>query len=265
MHYVLFLVFLLTLFLTCQSIFSAGYVHRNISSSNVMLSANGSKGILMDFEHVKAFKEPSPHDEVEKDIFVGEPHFRAIEVPTATFYYFPLVFTESETGRISSNAPQMPWFHNPIHDIESIWWITVWASLAYTRTGLLDEGVLQTTYRRLFPISEDFEPKPDRVSIMKPQIIFTKIYQQPFFDTHISFLRNVLIYAYRVLQSNLQPLENRPIYQETFTYFLDTMQKMRRTIGPLGQAKLKRVEDPLASLDEPKDPFWSSFKKARLR
>ncbi|PVF99594.1 hypothetical protein CPB86DRAFT_281951 [Serendipita vermifera] len=55
----------------CQSIFSAGYVHRNISSSNVMLSANGSKGILIDFEHVKAFKEPSPHDEVEKDIFVG--------------------------------------------------------------------------------------------------------------------------------------------------------------------------------------------------
>jgi serine/threonine protein kinase len=68
----MFSLFVLTLFAACQSIYSVGYIHRNISSSNIILSADGSKGVLIDFESARVFKEtPLSGDERRDNAPVG--------------------------------------------------------------------------------------------------------------------------------------------------------------------------------------------------
>jgi hypothetical protein len=134
------------------------------------------------------------------------------------------------------------------------------------KSGSLDESTEQL-YQELFPIDEDLNSLAYRFCTMTTYYTFKEKYQRPFFDSYLIFLRDYLAYAYGTLQSNLFPIKNRPIYQEAFICFLETMKEMKAEIGPQGQDELKCSEDLLVSLRENREEveeLWPS-KKARLR
>ncbi|KIM22538.1 hypothetical protein M408DRAFT_28665 [Serendipita vermifera MAFF 305830] len=96
----------------------AGYIHRDLSTGNVLLvkgdQGKADHGVLIDLEYAKKFPDIS---EASHDIRKGTPQFMAVEVNLRVFLFLPDV----------DLPPAVPWFHNPIHDTESAWWIALWA------------------------------------------------------------------------------------------------------------------------------------------
>ncbi|PVF92587.1 hypothetical protein CPB86DRAFT_819506 [Serendipita vermifera] len=233
-----------------RAIYSVGYIHRRVSSSNILLKEDGTNGVLIDFEFAQKFSE-FRQSAVQEEGFPTGKFFKAVEVslPTNAFLFIPRRSSKSSSEPKTSRYPVTPWFHNPIHDIESIWWICIWLTLFYTETGILDNGGWKT-YRCLF-LPDDRIFQDQRFPSLVRGHIFDQVYKQPFFSAYLSDLRDCLEDGYATLQSDLQPVEDRPTYRETFDRFLDIMETMRRSLGLLGQIELqplRRSTIPLGSL-----------------
>jgi hypothetical protein len=178
----------------------------------------------------------------------GDRFFRSAEVEIGEFIFVPNTY-DPERMEIQSILPT--WFRNPLHDIESIWWIMVWATLHFTETGILDVNS-KRQYQLLF-FRNEYSLTDQRFLVMFTQSRFPVIYRQPFFANYLISLRDFLHWAYVTMERDLQPVEDRAIYRQTFERFLEELGDMRRTIGPLGQKKLKTLcwrHDLPASLDQ---------------
>ncbi|CAE7103402.1 unnamed protein product [Rhizoctonia solani] len=118
-----------------------GYMHRDVSSGNILLvPASGElpqRGIIMDLEYAKWIDDTSaPHDvktgtasfmatEVQctKHIRLGT--LRAAKYDTVEAARARLESTP-EHGELPKSKPLPVFRHNPLHDMESIWWLCVW-------------------------------------------------------------------------------------------------------------------------------------------
>ncbi|CAG8764785.1 10701_t:CDS:2, partial [Acaulospora colombiana] len=113
----------------------------NVSVDNILLSADGSRGVLIDFEHIKRFNEsalsgpPRSRSNYEP---IGHSYSMSLEVERARYMFIPEPKYDLDKEYCPPPTPP-PWFRNPLHDVESIWWILVWATLHFIETGILDE------------------------------------------------------------------------------------------------------------------------------
>ncbi|PBK61874.1 hypothetical protein ARMSODRAFT_1089372 [Armillaria solidipes] len=110
----------------------ASYVHRDMSSGNILLCSG--KGKISDLEYAKVFQSEGP----QSDSRTGTPIFMAVEVQRKR-YLFKQVQEPDDATMASkfysiglSNpfsaqriVPESPFLHNFYHDAESLWWIGV--------------------------------------------------------------------------------------------------------------------------------------------
>ncbi|CAG8724215.1 12839_t:CDS:1, partial [Acaulospora colombiana] len=97
-------------------------------------------------------------------------------------------------------------------------------------------------------------PASTRFCVMWAEGFFEDTYDQPFFGTYLIAMRKLLVYAYTVLETNLQPVEDREIYRLVFERFGKELQYMRNSIGSLGQTKLQCPHQPSRPIIT-EDPF----------
>ncbi|KAJ3830484.1 hypothetical protein F5880DRAFT_786438 [Lentinula raphanica] len=118
-----------------------GWVHRDISGGNIDWFADEKIGLLGDFEYATHLKEPRRHN-----VRTGTPFFMAAET-LVNDYLFTAVPQDLNTDeeeeeddfipfepQIGTEAPVVPhktslppsFSHNPLHDLESIWWILIY-------------------------------------------------------------------------------------------------------------------------------------------
>ncbi|KDN33534.1 hypothetical protein RSAG8_13375, partial [Rhizoctonia solani AG-8 WAC10335] len=103
-----------------------GYVHRDVSSGNILLvpasGSFGQRGVIMDLEYAKKTDDTSaPHD-----VKTGTTAFMATEVAFMKHYRLRDVHKASSRSKHKSGLTPPPFRHNPLHDMESIWWLCVW-------------------------------------------------------------------------------------------------------------------------------------------
>ncbi|KAJ3837508.1 hypothetical protein F5878DRAFT_710762 [Lentinula raphanica] len=113
----------------------AGWVHRDISGGNVYWSAKAKMGLLGDFEYAVHQSEKRHHD-----VRTGTPFFMAAETMSNDYLYTPTAtevplqkdvvsFTpqpKAVTPAPVISEPKLSFSYNPLHDLESIWWIIVY-------------------------------------------------------------------------------------------------------------------------------------------
>ncbi|KAJ3771873.1 hypothetical protein FB446DRAFT_845958 [Lentinula raphanica] len=118
----------------------AGWVHRDVSGGNVYWFAGGKIGLLGDFEYAVRRNEGRHHD-----VRTGTPFFMAAETMNDAYMYVTASAPpEQYQAFFGSAAPQepkqkaatgvssticehiLPFSYNPLHDLESIWWIIVY-------------------------------------------------------------------------------------------------------------------------------------------
>ncbi|EAU89781.2 other/FunK1 protein kinase [Coprinopsis cinerea okayama7 len=108
--------------------FCAGWVHRDISTGNI-LAHRSSPGTpwqvkLSDLEYAKRFPG-NPTATASTEVKTGTMYFMAVEVQSSQ-----LILTDT------SEASNTVIIHNPQHDLESLWWILLWLVTMRVRQNL---------------------------------------------------------------------------------------------------------------------------------
>ncbi|KAF8811241.1 hypothetical protein BYT27DRAFT_7336283 [Phlegmacium glaucopus] len=97
-----------------------GYVHRDVSPGNIIIYNGRAK--LNDLEFAKEYGTVTSNN-----VRTGTYNFMAVEVETSAYMYHP-------DCRFS---------HNPLHDIESLWWVGLWFLLCHYTAGNLRDVTVQ--------------------------------------------------------------------------------------------------------------------------
>ncbi|KAG8906678.1 hypothetical protein FRB99_006379 [Tulasnella sp. 403] len=114
-----------------QLLFIAGWVHRDISSGNLLsYTESGPKCRLGDLEFMKEFQ---PDEQDGSDPKTGTPHFMALEIQSSKSIYRPEFQgvededfdSENELDPKKQPKPEII-KHNFEHDLESIFWLLLW-------------------------------------------------------------------------------------------------------------------------------------------
>ncbi|KAG8712745.1 hypothetical protein FRC09_019505 [Ceratobasidium sp. 395] len=117
-----------------QAIHTAGYVHRDVSSGNIILvpdgDGGGRRGVITDLEYTKEVSNQSDFHGVE----IGAYEFTAIEVALSKYLHRPLPFIDLSEP-IVPRAPPPPFRQNQLHDLESLWWICMWIAFRTVGSG----------------------------------------------------------------------------------------------------------------------------------
>ncbi|KAG2008922.1 other/FunK1 protein kinase [Coprinopsis cinerea AmutBmut pab1-1] len=102
--------------------FCAGWVHRDISTGNILAFRSGPdqpwQVKLSDLEYSTRF--PGANLSEDEQI-MGTPFFMPCEIQTSR-HYFPVEFRMGK----QVDYPDMPLVYGYQHDLESIWWIILW-------------------------------------------------------------------------------------------------------------------------------------------
>ncbi|KAF9078837.1 hypothetical protein BDP27DRAFT_1441205 [Rhodocollybia butyracea] len=125
--------------LALQCIHQAGWVHRDISGGNLYWCPEQDTGLLGDFEYSRKVTDETTHHQVR----TGTPFFMASEALCHGYLFFqqqdPHKMTYSRRTRVlrrqdlqgaaiavPTEAEGPVFAYNPLHDLESVWWILTW-------------------------------------------------------------------------------------------------------------------------------------------
>ncbi|KAJ4481873.1 hypothetical protein J3R30DRAFT_3236691, partial [Lentinula aciculospora] len=129
----------------------AGWVHRDISGGNVYWYDNGIRrtGLLGDFEYARAQTDSTLHD-----VRTGTPFFMAAETLCQRYLFQDQDLKE----HMGSCDTSVPFFYNPLHDLESVWWIIIYVTFFNDDSTSLSVAPTkrQTAMESLFHGSLDF-------------------------------------------------------------------------------------------------------------
>ncbi|KAJ3985041.1 hypothetical protein F5890DRAFT_1216334 [Lentinula detonsa] len=115
---------------------TAGWVHRDISGGNVYWFNDEQIGLIGDFEYATRMTDRGHHN-----VRTGTPFFMALET-LANGYLFTTptrkLSNDSQTdldfdlvkiknvSKIRAVGPIVPFTYNPLHDLESVWWLIIY-------------------------------------------------------------------------------------------------------------------------------------------
>ncbi|KEP52783.1 kinase domain protein [Rhizoctonia solani 123E] len=105
----------------------SGYVHRDISSSNILLvpasGLLGKRGVITDLKYARNIDDTRP----PHDMKTSAERFTATEVAFMEYFRYLELDLEQLSSPDTVEPNSLPPFsHNPLHDIESIWWLSIW-------------------------------------------------------------------------------------------------------------------------------------------
>ncbi|KXN86767.1 hypothetical protein AN958_09648 [Leucoagaricus sp. SymC.cos] len=114
----------------------AGWVHRDISTGNIIVVGSGDStcGKISDLEYAKVFGSTSP---TARDPKTGTPFYMAFELLDNDWLYRKEADPGAIEERINQSLPvtqllETPWptvVYNFQYDLESVWWIALWCLL----------------------------------------------------------------------------------------------------------------------------------------
>jgi serine/threonine protein kinase len=135
------------------------YVHRDISTGNILF--HNGQGKLSDLEYAKEITATEDAYEVRTVCSInpssasailtfpqGVAYFMAIEVATQKYLFEP-------DEDLDLNAPAPLFQYNPLHDIESIWWITNYFLFRHFTEANHDRQDLDKDAHTLFPSNNE--------------------------------------------------------------------------------------------------------------
>ncbi|TBU58829.1 hypothetical protein BD310DRAFT_818672 [Dichomitus squalens] len=154
----------------CQALhrllFLAGWVHRDISSGNLLWNPNSKRGILSDLEYAKEFNAEGTGSSDPK---TGTPAFMASEIISQRLILFSNPDLSSED---QMDAVLKPIIHNFQHDLESFFWLLLW--ILTTRISTRTPDLVSYT-NRLFLVDGLSNLWPGRVTPFRERTIGSEV------------------------------------------------------------------------------------------
>ncbi|KAF8636246.1 hypothetical protein AX17_003731 [Amanita inopinata Kibby_2008] len=150
-----------------QLLYCAGWVHRDISSGNILafkdIETNVLCGKLSDLEYAKKF--PSSSGSANVDPKTGTPFFMPYEIQRHQYLHergetLPEFNEDHLPSRddVKRTTARLPIRHNFQHDLESLWWVLLW-----TVTQGINHEPSRTFASEIF--RNEAEPPPARADV----------------------------------------------------------------------------------------------------
>jgi len=201
-----------------------GWVHRDVSIRNILSCDGHAK--LADLEYAKKIGD-SETDEMR----TGTMQFMSIEVAAHQFLFRPSGLRSSKLDKFVDDKrkgrTKVSFFHNHLHDLESLWWVAVWVVLYnyFTPSGdrpsfelrdaddqlklarILFPSVFGITRQNGFQNSASYQDICDRLPQNKKAI----------FD-FLDFLRELLITDYEMIEAT-QSVDPNSSSDEIYDHF----------------------------------------------
>lgn len=122
-----------------QFLHSVGWVHRDISTGNILCA--GAMGKLADLEYAKCMNSNITHE-----VRTGTLDFMACEVEVQNCLF------QRRRHRPFGEVSNTSFRFNPLHDMESLWWIHVWILYCHVgQKGDRRSPSQEMLYQALFP------------------------------------------------------------------------------------------------------------------
>ncbi|KAH9487284.1 hypothetical protein JR316_0001354 [Psilocybe cubensis] len=161
-------------------LYCAGWVHRDISSGNILAHEVGSvlRAKLSDFEYAKKFPLPKDH-EGSVDPKTGTPFFMPVEIMQNTYLYPKTKTYSKAVSRVwglkevmlrhltqrkqtkNRKRTAVSVVYNFQHDLESLWWVLVWSL-----TARVDHQPSRTWAKQIFQHND--VPTSARLNFLRP-------------------------------------------------------------------------------------------------
>ncbi|KAF8119863.1 hypothetical protein EV363DRAFT_1194704 [Boletus edulis] len=199
-----------------------GWVHRNISAGNVLRC--GHQGKIADLEYARALNLSGE----SHDVRTGTPDFMACEVEGQRYLFLsdPSMLPEGDGAPIVPVPP--PFRFNPLHDLESWWWIPTWVLHYHVDS---DTQTLppqhDTIYQCYFP-GLNLAPGTTRTGVLQSALT-TSIMPKSFESTAgwINLMRVKLVECYRAAEQSSSVDYKKPTSVST-QFMLTSIQRARK-------------------------------------
>ncbi|KAK1227040.1 hypothetical protein PQX77_010002 [Marasmius sp. AFHP31] len=140
--------------------YRAGYVHRDVSSGNLLLCELDGGGYICkisDLEYARPRMAPINANSVPHDFKTGTPAFMAVEVQRESYR-----FGNPTSFAVDEEEEEVPFLHNYLHDIEGIWWIMVYNLFTTKPTASTPENLQERKIIRDLVFPESVNGSLDR-------------------------------------------------------------------------------------------------------
>ncbi|TFK45762.1 hypothetical protein OE88DRAFT_1740027 [Heliocybe sulcata] len=122
-----------------QLMYCVGWIHRDVSSGNLLWYGAGERGILSDLEYAKEF---NPQGSGQPDPKTGTVYFMAIEIASQLHLFLP----ERGFGKKAHPLRTHHVIHNFQHDLESFFWLLMWTLLGRIEGTRVSRWLVKTVF-----------------------------------------------------------------------------------------------------------------------
>ncbi|KAI6144040.1 hypothetical protein BKA82DRAFT_4179732, partial [Pisolithus tinctorius] len=208
-----------TVFKTLQDVYkalqflhSAGWVHRDVSTGNALRA--GEVGKLADLEYAKRMDFDATHD-----VPTGTLDFMACEVEAKNYLFKPSKVVPIDDFS-EDDEDKFPFKFNPLHDMESLWWIPTWILYRHVdNAGDQRSEAQRKWFQKLFPGQLNARTSAFLADV-DYRVLPTSFQSAAFIVT--SAMRQVLKRAYTASENSMPPVYTDALaeLQLVFTSYL---------------------------------------------
>ncbi|KAI6016909.1 hypothetical protein BKA83DRAFT_4329447 [Pisolithus microcarpus] len=217
-----------------------GWVHRDISTGNVLYF--GGMGKLADLEYAKHVDSNKSHE-----VRTGTLEFMASEVEAQRYLFQP------HGGKHRREGRKCPFRFNPLHDMESLWWIATWTLYYHVdQQGSRPSPEQITQFHELFP-----GRLKGRFDVFFDDLDY-EVLPASFHDAgdEVEFMHQEIMVAYTESEKSMPPAYTNPLEKlhSVFTACLASAFAASENIEIFSPNAKRQREDPPSDTQDPKEP-----------
>ncbi|KAI5993486.1 hypothetical protein EDD15DRAFT_896360 [Pisolithus albus] len=229
-----------------QLLHSIGWVHRALSTGNALHF--GGMGKLADLEYAQHMDSSITHE-----VQPGTLEFMASEVEAQKYLFEPRGNKPRGEGKPGGGDFECPFRFNPLHDMESLWWIATWTLYYHVdQRGSRPSSEQITQFYELFPGLLD-----TRFSTFSTPLQYN-VLPASFHDAgyEVEFMHQEIMVAYTESEKSMPPAYTNPLekLQSCFTECLASAYAASENIEIFSPNAKRQREDPPSDTRDPKQP-----------
>ncbi|KAI5993487.1 hypothetical protein EDD15DRAFT_896386 [Pisolithus albus] len=231
-----------------QLLHSIGWVHRDLSTGNVLYWKGTGK--LADLEYAKHVNSNKSHE-----VRTGTLEFMASEVEAQKYLFQPHGGKHHREGKPPGEGRKYPFRFNPLHDMESLWWIATW-TLYYPvdQKGSRPSSEQITQFRELFPGRFQSALRRDAFSnALDYEVLPTSFHRAA---DEVEFLHQEILVAYADSEKSMPPTYINPL-EKLHSHFTDCLayaSAVSKNIEIFSPYAKRQREDPSSDTPDPEQP-----------
>ncbi|KAI6016911.1 hypothetical protein BKA83DRAFT_4329497 [Pisolithus microcarpus] len=221
---------------------SIGWVHRDISGDNVSRSSEMSK--LADPEHAKRMDSNATHE-----VRTGTLDFMACEVKAQKYLFGPFRVEALDEDR------NLPFKFNPLHDMESLWWIATWTLFYHVdQEGGRPSSQQVANFYELFPGRLDSASRTNAFLTALKYKVLPASFQHAGYE--VALMPAAIVAANKESEMTEPPDYKNPLEKlnSVFTERLASAFALSRNIKMFSPNTKRQQEDPPSDTRDPKQP-----------